>query len=109
MDEMYKAYKVDAKETQAMGIFQLAYNDTVLKKFCEDEFAFNILEFPLSKAYRVQTGRIENGNFISYGESTSIPIPEERSLEQIAKDELRFTKLKTNIFLNNRLYLRYKE
>jgi len=103
MDESYQADKVDARETQAMGIFQLAYIDAGLSKFQENKLAFNVIGFPSLGIYRVQAGRIENNKFISHGETTNIPLPKGKDLQQVAQDELRLTKFKTNIFLNGEL------
>jgi hypothetical protein len=103
MENNYQADKVPPKETQAMGIFQLACIDAGLSKVPEDKLAFNVIEYPSLERYIVQAGRIENDKFISHGETTSISIPKGKNLQQIAQDELRLTKLKTNIFLNGEL------
>lgn len=103
MDNSYQADKVPPEETRAMGIFQLAYIDAGLSKVSENKLAFNIIgDLPL-ESYKVQAGRIENDKFISHGETTSIPLPKGKDLQQIAKDELRLPGSKTNIFLNGEL------
>jgi hypothetical protein len=111
MDETYQADKVDAKETQAMCIFRLAYMEGGLYKIPDNLMAFNIVEHKKSDSYIVQAGRIENDKFIMHEETTSIPFPKGKNLQQVAQNELRHTKqgkdnFRTNIFLNGELFHR---